>query len=235
MSHWLQAIAEYWRGGGLLLVPITLVAFCIWASLLHLCRWMDNALATGRQVEDRLDHWLNARYPRALLLSQLEALAPFPGRAVARALRASEDPETTRRAFDESGERLLKALRARLLMLRALTGSAPLLGLLGTVSGMVRTFAAVKTAGVEGPALVADGISTALITTQFGLIAALPGLFGIGRIGHGIRGLHGRLGALGRLIHRVKTDLGTDQDTDQDADLGTGAGAAPETGDGAPC
>ena len=55
-----------------------------------------------------------------------------------------------------------------------LSGVAPLLGLLGTVTGMMATFSVIKLYGSSNPALMADGISEALLTTQAGLIAAFP-------------------------------------------------------------
>lgn len=69
-----------------------------------------------------------------------------------------------------------------ILLLTALTASAPLLGLLGTVAGMVTTFEAVSSGDGYSPSAVSSGISQALITTQFGLIIAIPGLFGRARL-----------------------------------------------------
>ena len=58
-------------------------------------------------------------------------------------------------------------------------GVSPLLGLLGTVTGMLTTFSALATGsgGEKTMGLVAQGISEALITTETGLVLALPGLF----------------------------------------------------------
>lgn len=53
---------------------------------------------------------------------------------------------------------------------------APLLGLLGTVAGMIRTFKVITLFGAGNPALTAEGISVALITTEAGLTVAFPGL-----------------------------------------------------------
>jgi hypothetical protein len=63
--------------------------------------------------------------------------------------------------------------------IRALVLVAPLLGLLGTVSGMVQTFAALAGTGVQGTTM-ADGIGRAMVTTQFGLLIAVPATF-VGR------------------------------------------------------
>lgn len=57
-----------------------------------------------------------------------------------------------------------------------IAGVAPLLGLLGTVTGMIQTFAVITEFGTSDPKLLAGGIATALVTTQLGLIVAIPAL-----------------------------------------------------------
>ncbi|MGQ9464088.1 MAG: MotA/TolQ/ExbB proton channel family protein [bacterium] len=59
-------------------------------------------------------------------------------------------------------------------LLAGLTTVAPFLGFLGTVTGMIRAFAAIAMAGEVEPTIVASGISEALITTKWGLIIATP-------------------------------------------------------------
>jgi biopolymer transport protein ExbB len=60
----------------------------------------------------------------------------------------------------------------------ALCGAvAPLLGLLGTVTGMIQTFKVITEVGTGDPGMMAGGISVALLTTQFGLICAVPIMF----------------------------------------------------------
>lgn len=74
-------------------------------------------------------------------------------------------------------ERMLAAqpLFERYLSFLALVAaSAPLLGLLGTVTGMIQTFKAINQVGTGDPAVLSDGISVALITTEYGLIVAVP-------------------------------------------------------------
>ena len=53
---------------------------------------------------------------------------------------------------------------------------SPLLGLLGTVSGMIRSFTAITAQGVGDPTVLAGGISEALVTTAAGLVVAIPSL-----------------------------------------------------------
>lgn len=89
------------------------------------------------------------------------------------------------RSFDAEGHPPPTALRDRAVeqlgrgreILRALVVAAPLLGLLGTVSGMVELFDALHGGQTTlGQGSVAGGISTALLTTQLGLVIGVPGL-----------------------------------------------------------
>ena len=68
------------------------------------------------------------------------------------------------------------ALERSIGLLGAVAGLAPLLGLLGTVTGMIATFDVISTFGTGNPRLLSSGISVALITTQLGLIVAVPAL-----------------------------------------------------------
>lgn len=65
-------------------------------------------------------------------------------------------------------------LQRRLSLVNVVAGAAPLLGLLGTVTGMIHTFSVVTTTGTGEPQQLAAGISQALLTTQFGLVIAIP-------------------------------------------------------------
>ena len=76
--------------------------------------------------------------------------------------------------MDEAILRESPKLEAGLNLLKLAAGIAPLLGLLGTVTGMIQTFQAMMIYGTGDPQLMAGGISEALVTTMLGLIAAIP-------------------------------------------------------------
>lgn len=82
-------------------------------------------------------------------------------------------------AFQEVRARELSHFQRDLRVIRVCIGAAPLFGLLGTVTGMLATFDAMASGsgGEKTMALVASGISEALITTETGLVIALPGVF----------------------------------------------------------
>jgi len=97
------------------------------------------------------------------------------GRVLAAGVAAVGQSEDQREAAMESAL-LAEAphLERSLSLLGALAGVAPLLGLLGTVSGMIFTFDTISSVGTGNPRLLSGGISEALITTQLGLMVAIP-------------------------------------------------------------
>ena len=78
---------------------------------------------------------------------------------------------------DESFYKEIPPLQSGFSMIKLFAATTPLLGLLGTVTGMILTFQSITMFGTNDPKLMAGGISQALITTMLGLIAAIPLLF----------------------------------------------------------
>lgn len=81
------------------------------------------------------------------------------------------------RRFREAAAIEAEAVGEYLGFLGALVVAAPLLGLLGTVNGMIEAFNTLQTLGTSSPQALSAGISQALFTTQAGLIVALPGMY----------------------------------------------------------
>jgi biopolymer transport protein ExbB len=78
--------------------------------------------------------------------------------------------------------RIARELDRRLEVISVLAVVAPLLGLLGTVLGMIETFQVISDYGTGNARAMAGGISVALVTTQTGLLVAIPGLLESGRL-----------------------------------------------------
>lgn len=87
------------------------------------------------------------------------------------------DPKNLELQIDEAVLRELPRLVRGEGLVKLLAGVAPLLGLLGTVVGMIVTFQSISLFGTGDPKLMANGISQALVTTALGLIVAIPLLF----------------------------------------------------------
>jgi len=81
-----------------------------------------------------------------------------------------------RQAMEDTGRRETKRLDRYMVILESVAGAGPLLGLLGTVTGMIRTFSVISIAGVGQAGLLSGGIAEALITTAFGLCIGIPAL-----------------------------------------------------------
>ena len=94
---------------------------------------------------------------------------------------AHDNPDSDVEALElKLGEAILKELpkfNSMLSFLKIISVVAPLLGLLGTVTGMIVTFQAITLYGAGDPKLMAGGISTALVTTVLGLVVAIPTVF----------------------------------------------------------
>ncbi len=86
----------------------------------------------------------------------------------------SVDPETLQLKLDEAILKEQPAINARIAFIKIISMVAPLLGLLGTVIGMIVTFQAITLFGTGDPKTMAGGISQALITTVLGLCVAIP-------------------------------------------------------------
>lgn len=84
--------------------------------------------------------------------------------------------EFMKECIEEAGRQVVHDLDRFLNTLGTIASIAPLLGLLGTVLGMIQVFSAIVTYGVGNPGVLAGGISVALITTAAGLIVAIPSL-----------------------------------------------------------
>jgi len=102
-----------------------------------------------------------------------------PGNPLGRVLGIYEenrdaDPETLELKLDEAVMRESSKLERFIWLVKVVSVVAPLLGLLGTVTGMIRTFQAITLFGAGDPRMMAGGISEALVTTMLGLFTAIP-------------------------------------------------------------
>ncbi len=108
---------------------------------------------------------------------------PAPSNPLGRVVLAADavspgDEELLQLKLDEAILAEIPALERGNGLIKLLAAISPLLGLLGTVTGMILTFQAISLYGTGDPKLMAGGISQALVTTVLGLVVAIPLLFG---------------------------------------------------------
>ena len=88
--------------------------------------------------------------------------------------RHDKSRQQVKEAIEDVGRLEAATLERFLTILGTIAGIAPLLGLLGTVTGMIKAFNVISLAGIGNPQMLAGGISEALITTAAGLTVAIP-------------------------------------------------------------
>ena len=183
MNAFLRAPLVYWSAGGPLLLPLAGACFGIWFLFLRSRRRLALEAAAADKALARLGWGLPPARDGEVADLLHEALAAPAG-------------ITPAAHFDALSEQRLRMLRRDMGLLGALTVVAPLIGLLGTVMGMIATFEAVSVSGGDTARRVADGVSRALITTQAGLVIAIPGVFGTLHLRRLLSRLQVRFGSL---------------------------------------
>ena len=128
-------------------------------------------------VLDQVTQWADKHELDRRHITRLQSESPL-GRVLAAALITRHRPrEVIKEAVEDTGRHVIHSLERYLNTLGTIAGVAPLLGLLGTVIGMIKVFSAIVTYGVGDANALAGGISQALITTAAGLTVAIPSYF----------------------------------------------------------
>lgn len=163
---WAKATA-IWIAGGWCMPPIALTALAMFAIGIHVRLRLH---ATGfRSVPERVwRRWIDDRDARE---GPIGDLLDF--------VTGNRSLDDMAAAFREVRTTELAPFARDLRVMKVCIAAAPLLGLLGTVTGMLGTFQALATGsgGDQTMGMIAKGISEALITTEAGLVVALPGVF----------------------------------------------------------
>jgi len=109
-------------------------------------------------------------------LQDLRASSPLGRILAAGLMNRNATREIMKEAIEDTGRHVVHELERYLNTLGTIAAISPLLGLLGTVIGMIQVFSTITTQGVGNPAALAGGISQALITTAAGMSVAIPAL-----------------------------------------------------------
>jgi len=184
-----KSLGGRFRSGGIVMFPLAIVA--VWLVVLIIER-LFIVLRESRHslqfCEQILDLCSGGDFDKA------EHLACKRQGIVARVLRVclanrQQPPSILDDAIQESFLHELPRLERFLPSIRMLSSVAPMLGLLGTVTGIIATFDMISVVGGGKPRLLAGGISEALITTATGLAIAIPGLLAHSFLSSRIEGL----------------------------------------------
>lgn len=177
-----EPMVQYWISGGWPLVPLAFVALLMFYRYFVLYSRLKKALSTPTGTISELEHEFGEGASTDVVRAEVEELPGALARITRHALARVSRGMSFNDAYDQCREAEISRFNGSFLVLAGLVGAAPLLGLLGTVLGMVETFTAVGESSVNTADQVASGISKALITTQVGLATALPGTFGLAHL-----------------------------------------------------
>ncbi len=180
---------EILQAGGWLMLPIVACSIIAAAIILERLWTLQHKRVLPDDLTDQVSRWAKHNELSASHLQRLHESSPL-GQILASGLaNRKADREVIKQSIEDSGRHVVHELERYLNPLGTIAAITPLLGLLGTVTGMIEVFAAITANGVGNPGLLAGGISEALITTAAGLSVAIPSLIGY-------RYLRGRIDSL---------------------------------------
>lgn len=128
------------------------------------------------ELLDNIKEWLHRQELDQPHVTALQHNSPLGRILAAGLINRQHKREVVKEAVEDAGRHAAQELERYLNMLGTIAAISPFLGLLGTVLGMIQMFSGLGTQGVGDPALIARGISQALITTAAGLAVAIPAL-----------------------------------------------------------
>ena len=164
------------KAGGWLMIPIVLCSIAAMAIIVERLWSLQRKRVAPEDLAVEVREWVRRGALTEERVQALRESSPL-GRILASALAGRDlDREFMKEGIEDVGRHVVHELGRYLDALGTIAAITPLLGLLGTVIGMIRVFSAITAQGVGEPGVLAGGISEALITTAAGLTVAIPSL-----------------------------------------------------------
>jgi biopolymer transport protein ExbB len=170
-----QGIQWFARGGPIMypILACSIIGLAVFLERLAFLR--RKHLVPERFVRAVTRAWQRGEFEVAWRLCQQQDI-PLTRILRAGLRKLKEGPQEVERAIEVTGSHEAGVLGANLRFLGAISNIAPMLGFLGTVTGLITAFNVIAVQGTGDPKLMADGVSEALITTEFGLFVGIPAL-----------------------------------------------------------
>lgn len=180
---------EIVKSGGLLMIPI-LGCSVVAAAIIIERLW---TLQQKRVLPDNLSRtvwkWVKKKQLNEKNIKALDESSPLGSILAAGLANRDRERAVMKERIEDTGRHVVHDLERFLNSLGTIAAISPLLGLLGTVIGMIKVFSAITAHGVGDPSVLAQGISEALITTGAGLSVAIPALIGYRYLSSRVDGL----------------------------------------------
>lgn len=168
---------ELISAGGWLMLPIVLSSVVAVAIVFERLWALRSSRVAPANLLGQVWRWVKEGQLDATRLKSLRADSPLGEILAAGLSNTRHGREIMKESIQEAATKVIHELERYLNTLGTIAAITPLLGLLGTVIGMIDVFTAVMVQGTGNTAVLAGGISKALITTAAGLTVAIPALF----------------------------------------------------------
>ncbi|HEY5654489.1 MAG TPA: MotA/TolQ/ExbB proton channel family protein [Woeseiaceae bacterium] len=169
---------EIVKAGGWLMAPIILCAVLALGIIMERFWTLQQNKVIPEDLTARVWGWVKNGQLDHEKIQSLHQGSPLGQILAVGLLNRDRDRTVMKESIEDTGRHVVHELERYLDTLGTVAAITPLLGLLGTVIGMVKVFTAITTHGVGNPAVLAGGIAEALITTAAGLTVAIPALIG---------------------------------------------------------
>ena len=167
---------ELFKAGGWLMLPLFACSVIAIAIIAERFWSLQSRRIAPPELITQIWQWLQYDQVDKNRISALQQDSPLGQVLAAGLVNRHCTREITKEGIEDVGRHVTLSLERNLNTLGTIAAITPLLGLLGTVIGMIKVFAVITTEGVGNPETLAGGISEALITTATGLLVAIPSL-----------------------------------------------------------
>ena len=167
---------ELVKAGGWLMLPIIACSVIALAIIVERIWSLQVRRVLPKHLVAQVWRWEKIHQLNHERLAELQASSPLGSILAAGIANRHENRDVMKESIEDTGRHIVHELERYLNTLGTIAAITPLLGLLGTVIGMIKVFATITTQGVGNPGALAGGISEALITTAAGMSVAIPTL-----------------------------------------------------------
>ena len=167
---------ELIKAGGLLMWPIILCSIIAMAIIGERFWSLRELKIVPKNLVAKVWQWQKVGHLDKKRIQDLRNSSPLGMVLAAGLVNRNHSREIMKESIEETGRHVAHDLERFLNTLGTIASISPLLGLLGTVIGMIKVFTVITSLGVGDPSILSEGISEALITTAAGLSVAIPSL-----------------------------------------------------------
>lgn len=172
----MNALAEMLQKGGFMLYPLLVTSVIGLAVFIERALYLRRRRIIRNDILNTVDQIRQPEDTEKALFAFKGQEGPFLNIIRAGLERSQLPREEIRESIEDQGRQETRNLERGLVILETIAGTAPLMGLMGTVLGMIKVFKVISEQGLGQTQALSSGISEALVTTVIGLAVAIPAL-----------------------------------------------------------